>query len=128
MLSPSNSSFQRYGESLELLAFSLELLVVSLEDSAVCSLEQLPLVAEEDSAEGISAEELLAVSSMASFDEDDSMAGASAEDKFVSLEGVVCSLISVLSALEEVSEEQATAKKATPAQREKRLIMGDFMP
>lgn len=76
----------------------------------------------------------------ASFDEDDSMAGISvedevgssigvsvAEDRFVSLEGVVCSLISVFSALDEESEEQAAAKMATPAQREKRLKRGDFM-
>ena len=119
---------------------SLELLVALL--------ELLTFVAEEDSGEEFSVAELvvaeeiavspeLFVSPRASFEEDDSTAGASADDsgsvigvsaaddKFVSLEGVVCSLIS---ALEEESEEQAAAKKATPAQREKRLKRGDFMP
>ena len=68
-----------------------------------------------------------------SFDEDDSVAGTSAEDEVGSAtgdspEGVVCSLISAFSALEEESKEQAAAKKATPAQREKRLKKGNFMP
>jgi hypothetical protein len=121
----------------ELLTASLELLAISLEE-LMSSLELLTLVAEEVSGEVNSAE--LFVSPRASFEEDDSVAGASADDsgsviggsaaddKFVSLEGVVCSLISAFSALEEESEEQAAAKKATPAQREKRLKRGDFMP
>ena len=148
MFSLSNSSCQRYLDSsldslellatvFELLAASLELLAISLEE-LTSSLELLSFVAEEDSGEEISAE--LFVSPRASFEEDDSTVGASADDsgsviggsaaddKFVSLEGVVCSLISAFSALEEESEEQAAAKKATPAQREKRLKRGDFMP
>jgi hypothetical protein len=60
------------------------------------------------------------------------IAGTSAEDEVGSatgdsLEGVVCSLISAFSALEEESEEQAAVKRATPAQREKRLKKGNFM-
>jgi hypothetical protein len=61
------------------------------------------------------------------------IAGTFAEDEVGSVtgdspEGEVCSLISAFSALEEESEEQAAAKKATPAQREKRLKKGNFMP
>ena len=140
-MSPSNSSCQRYGDSpgllslemfplevipLELLAMSFALLVATLELFAV-SLEPLMSVAEEFAVDGFSAS--LEIAGTSAEDEVGSSIGDSvAEDRFVSLEGVVCSLISVFSALDEESEEQAAAKMATPAQREKRLKRGDFMP
>ena len=154
-MSPSNSSCQRYGDSpgllslemfplevipLELLAMSFALLVATLELFAVslellamsfallsASREPLMSVAEEFAVDGFSASLEIAGTSVE--DEVGSSIGDSvAEDRFVSLEGVVCSLISVFSALDEESEEQAAAKMATPAQREKRLKRGDFMP
>ena len=133
---PSNSSCQRYGDSLELLAMSLVLLVISLELLAT-SLELLAVSLEEL----VGSLELLA-SPDVSLDEEDSIAGTStedevgggsvigfslADDKGVSLEGVVCSLISSFSALDEESEEQAAKKTAVLAHRTKCLKFKENM-
>ena len=107
--------------SLELLATSLELLAVSLEE-LVGSLELLASevsLDEEDSIAGTSTEDEVGGGSV--------IGDSVADDKGVSLEGVVCSLISSFSALDEESEEQAAKKTAVLAHRTKCLKFKENM-